>query len=81
MVDLVWVNAKKIDLEVINQIQFGLLIFFGGTTTVQDKKMISPNLIIPFTYNLLILVLDNAYMVCPTTSIAKFSKFRGTSVY
>ena len=42
MVDLVWVNAKKIDLEVINQIQFGLLTFFGGTTVVQDKKFDQP---------------------------------------
>ena len=42
MVDLVWVNAKKIDLEVINQIQYGLLIFFGRTTAVQDKKFDQP---------------------------------------
>ena len=38
MVELVWANTKKIDFEVINQIQFGLLTFFGGTTAVQDKK-------------------------------------------
>ena len=43
MVDLVvWVNAKKINLEVINQIQFGLLVFFGGTTTVHDKRFDQP---------------------------------------
>ena len=76
MVELVWANTKKIDFEVINQIQFGLLTFFGGTTAVQDKNLTSPNLIIPFVYNLLILVVEKAYMVCPTTSIAKILKFR-----
>ena len=47
----------------------------------KTKKLTSPNLIIPFDYNLLILVVDYAYMVCPTTFILKISKFWGTSDY
>ena len=34
MDDVVRVDAKKIDLEASNQIQFGLLTFLEGTTTV-----------------------------------------------
>ena len=42
MVELVLGNTKKIDVEVINQIQFGLLTFFGGSTAVQVKKFDQP---------------------------------------
>jgi len=42
MVELVWANTKKIDFEVINQIQFGLLTFFGGSIAVQVKKFDQP---------------------------------------
>ena len=34
-----------------------------------------------FDYNLLVLLLEHAYMVFPTTFIVKKSKFMGTSVY
>ena len=44
------------------------------------KKLTSPNMRIPFDYNLLNLLVEKDYMVCPTTFIAKMSKFRGTSV-
>ena len=47
----------------------------------KTKKLTSPNLIIPFDYNLFILVVDYAYMICPTTFTVKISKSRGTSVY
>ena len=33
-----------------------------------------PNRIITFDYNLLILVVEHAYMVCPTTFIVKILK-------
>ena len=39
------------------------------------------NMTFPFDYNLLILLVDEEYMVCPTTFIVKISKIRGTSVY
>ena len=45
----------------------------------KTKDLTSPNLIIPFDY-LLILAVEHADIVCPTTFIAKGLKFRGTSV-
>ena len=81
MVNLVWVNAKKTDLKASNQPRFGHLHFFRVKLQYKTKKLISPNLIIPFCYNLLILVVEHTYIVCPTTFIAISLKFRGTSVY
>ena len=80
MVNLVWVNAKKTDLKASNQPRFGHLHFFRVKLQYKTKKLISPNLIIPFCYNLLILVVEHTYIVCPTTFIAISLKFRGTSV-
>ena len=80
MVNLVWVNAKKTDLKASNQPRFGHLHFLGVKLQYKAKKLISPNLIIPFCYNLLILVVEHTYLVCPTTFIAISLKFRGTSV-
>ena len=80
MVNLVWVNAKKTDLNASNQPRFGHLHFFRVKLQYKTKKLISPNLIIPFYYNLLILVVENAYIVCPTTFIAKNLRFWETSV-
>ena len=79
MVDLVRVDAKKIDLEASNQILYGLKAYL--VILYKTKKLTSPNLIISFDYNLLILVVAYAYMVCPTTFTVKISKSRGTSVY
>ena len=44
----------------------------------ETKKLNRPNFIIPFDYNLLILVEVCAYIICPTTYIVKFLKFYGT---
>ena len=74
MVDLVWVNAKKIDLKASNQLQFGLLRFMGIRLQYKPRDLTSPNLMIPFDYNLLILVVEHAYMVCPTTFKVKILK-------
>ena len=38
-------------------------------------------MLLPFDYNLLILVIEHAYMVCPGTFIVLFWKLKGTSVY
>ena len=54
---------------------------FGVPLQYKTKKLTSPNLIIPLNYNLFILLVDYAYMVCATTFIVKISKYRGTSVY
>ena len=83
MVNLVWVNAKKTDLKASNQPGFEHLHSLGVKLQLQykTKKLISPDLIIPFCYNLLILVVGHTYMVCPTTFIAISLKFKGTSVY
>ena len=81
MVDLIRVDAKKIDLKANNQILNGLKEYILSTTTVYDEKLTSPNLVIPFDYNIFILVVDYAYMVCPTPFIVNISKYRGTSVY
>ena len=45
------------------------------------KKLTSPNMTFPFDYNLLFLLVDEEFMVCPTTFIVKILKIRGTSVY
>ena len=42
MVDLVRVNAKKIDLKASNQLQFGLLRFMGDKITVYTKRFDQP---------------------------------------
>ena len=42
MVDLVRVNAKKIDLKASNQLQFGLLRFMGNKITVETKRFDQP---------------------------------------
>ena len=71
MVDLVRVNAKKIDLKATNQLLFGLL---GVRLQYKPRDLTSPNLMIPFNYILLIFVVEHAYMVCPTTFIVKILK-------
>ena len=58
MVNLVWVNAKKTYLKASNQPRFGHLHFWGVKLQHKTKKLISPNLIILFYYNLLILVIE-----------------------
>ena len=80
MVNLVWVNAEKTELKASNQPRFGHLHYFRVKLQYETTKLISPNLIIPFYYNLLILVVEHTYIVCPTTFIAISLKFRGTSV-
>ena len=45
------------------------------------KSGIKPKMLLPFDYNLLILVIEHAYMVCPGTFIVLFWKLKGTSVY
>ena len=54
---------------------------FGVPLQYKTKKLTSPNLIIPFDYNIFILVVDYAYMVCPTTFIYSKIFEMGTSVY
>ena len=45
------------------------------------KSGIKPKMLLPFDYNLSILVIEHAYMVCPGTFIVLFWKLKGTSVY
>ena len=40
-----------------------------------------PNLTLLFNYNFLVVLVDEEFMVCPTTFIMKILKFRGTSGY
>ena len=80
MADLVWANAKNIDFKASNRLRYGLLHFLGLKLQYKTNKLARPNLIILFDYNSFFLVVEHAYIVCPTTSIAKMSKFRGTSV-
>ena len=42
MVDLIRVDAKKIDLQANNQILNGLKAYILSTTTVYDKKIDQP---------------------------------------
>ena len=69
---LIWKPATRFGLDL--ELSLGLPLQY------KTYPLTSPNFIIPFDYNLLILVVEHAYMVCPTTFIAKTSKFRGTSV-
>ena len=80
MVDLVRVNAKKIDLKACNQVLFGLLRFMGGKITVETKRFDNPpNLMIPFDYNLLILVVEHAFSLS-NQSYYKIFEIQGTTV-
>ena len=74
MVNLVMVDPNEIDLETSNQILVGLLTFLGVPLQYKTKTLTSPNFIIPFDCNLLILVVEHAYMICPTTFIVKIIK-------
>ena len=75
MVDLVRVNAKKIDLKATNQLLFGFFLdLLGVRLQYKPRHLTSPNLMIQFDYNLLILEVEHAYMVCPTTFIVKILK-------
>ena len=75
MVGLVRDNAKKIDLKATNQLLFGFFLdLLGVRLQYKPRHLTSPNLMIPFDYNLLILVVEHAYMVCPTTFIVKILK-------
>ena len=62
---------------------FSLDFYFFCEALLQYKmkKLTSPNMTFPFDYNLLILLVDEEFMVCPTTFIVKIWKIRGTSVY
>ena len=67
MVDLVRVDAMKIDLEASNQIMYGLKAPLVDTITVWDEKIyqaLFDNSIWPWP---LILVVDYANMSCRTT--------------
>ena len=71
MADLVRVNAKKIDLKTSNQFQFEVLRFMGVRLQYKPRALTSPNLMVPFDYNLILLVVKHAYIVCPTIFIVK----------
>ena len=45
------------------------------------KSGIEAKMQLPFDYNLFILVVEHAYIVCPCTYIVIFWKMKGTSVY
>ena len=67
--------ARKIHLKV-GKTSFSLHFFNSLGVRLQYKTtdLTSPNLIIPFDYNLLFLVVDHANIVCPTTFMVKFFK-------
>ena len=62
---------------------FSLDLYFFCEALLQYKmkKLTSPNMTFPFDYKLLILLVDEEFMVCPTTFTLKILKFRGTSGY
>ena len=74
-------NMKILKLSIRNHLGHSLEVLGWPQLQYSLSKITSPNLILLFDYNFLVLLVDEDFMVCPTTFIMKILKFRGTSGY
>ena len=74
-------TTKILKLDIRNHLGHSLEVLGWPQLQYSLSKITSPNLILLFDYNFLVLLVDEEFMVCPTTFIMKILKFRGTSSY
>ena len=74
-------STKFLKLSIRNHLGHSLEVLGWPQLQYSLSKITSPNLILLFDYNFLVLLVDEEFMVCPTTFIMKILKFRGTSGY
>ena len=72
---------KKLISKIINHLRIAFKVWGWRVLQYKTEKLTSPIMTIPFDYNLIFLLVEHAYVVCPTTFMMKISRFRGTSVY
>ena len=74
-------NTKFLKLSIRNPLGHSLEVLGWPQLQYSLSKITSSNLILLFDYNFLVLLVDEEFMVCPTTFIMNILKFRGTSGY
>ena len=74
-------STKFWKLSIRNHLGHSLEVLGWPQLQYSLSKITSPNMILLFDYNFLVLIVDEEFMVCPTTFIVKILKFRGTSGY
>ena len=74
-------STKFLKLSIRNHLGHSLEVLGWPQLQYSLSKITSPNLVLLFDYNFLVLIVDEEFMVCPTTFIMKNLKFRGTSGY
>ena len=74
-------STKILKLSIRNHLGHSLEVLRWPQLQYSLSKITSPNLTLLFDYNFLVLLVDEEFMVCPTTFTLKILKFRGTSGY